>query len=368
LKIFAKKPGVYQIPLYESAWISGESELKINYDGWLIANIRNSDDSTIAPEDLASDLTLSGLDFCKFINEISDTANDAKNDTIGIGNYPYYGQKIRLDSYYFDVVRLGNSRVESLTPQGACIYGDTLFQFFTGGQFSVYDLINNTVTGPFSPSESVPSIHCNSACFGDKQSSDDAFPLVYVNSYLDNVGKGKCYVQKITESSGEYTTTLIQTISIDFTDQKIWEGEIINPSTFANSNFIVDTIGKRLIAYVTQGFGRTRFFLFELPDASDSEVTLSQNDLLDYFDVAYIANVQDSCIHNGMLYMTSGINYGNYDQILRIYAINLSGRSIVSEIHLDEISLLNTEPEGIDFYKGSLIETDVIGRVNKLTF
>ena len=365
-KLFANKPDdTAQTALAESAWLSGASTYTISHDGYLCVNYRKSNDAQINISNYLANIVIPEKAMLPYVKDLDERVTALEN---GVGSYNYYGEKIRLTPYNFAVNAMGNVAISGYTPQGACIYEDQLFQFYAWSKFSVYDLLTNTLSGIFSFDEATAGLHCNSACFGNKQNSTDAYPLLYVNSYLDNVGNGVCEVHKITESNGTYTTDLIQTIHIDFTDNTLWTGEVINPSTLANGNFLVDTINNRLIAYVTQGFARTRFFMFELPDTAIANVTLSTNNIIDYFDLAYIANIQDSCLHNGMIYMTAGINWGDYDQILRIYVINLNGRSIVSEIHLEEISALNTEPEGIDYYDDSLVITQTIGGVYKLTF
>ena len=371
VKIFEFMPGKIQTALQESSsWITGNGSYALNYDGYLIVNIRKSADAVIAPSDFSSTVKLPVFNYFDYINEM----NERIDKVGGSGPYPYYGQKINLDEYNFKAEQIGNIGFSNYTPQSLCIYGDELFHMYTGGDytrgyFGVYNLQTKTLSGVFEMDSDTPYIHCNSACFGNKQNASDAYPLMYVNSYMDNaVGKGVCFVEKIIKDGNTYTTEQVQKIRIDFADQEIWTGETVNPSTLAAGNWIVDTVGNRLIAYTTQGFDRTRFFLFELPDLTESEVVLSQSDILDYFDVAYIANIQDACLHNGMIYLNAGINWGDYDRILRLYVINLSGRSIVSEIHLEQIPLLNDEPEGVDYYDGSLIMSRVSKQLIKLDF
>lgn len=367
-KLFARKPdGTTQTALAESAWLSGVSSYTISHDGYLCVNYRVSNDSQISTSDYLATIVIPEKAMLPYVEDLDERVTALEN---GVGNYNYYGEKIRLNPYKFAVNAIGNVSISGYTPQGACIYGNKLFQFYAYSKFAVYDLLTNTISSIFSFDAGTNGIHCNSACFGNKLNSSDSYPLLYVNAYLDSelIGKGVCEVHQIVQSGDTYTTNYIQTIRIGFTNDELWTGEVINPSTLANCNFLVDTVNNRLIAYVTQGFARTRFFLFELPDPSEPNVTLSKDDILDYFDLAYIANIQDSCLYNGMIYMTAGINWGDYDQLLRLYAINLNGRSIVSEIHLDEISVLNTEPEGIDYYDDALIMTQTIGNVYKLTF
>ena len=371
VKIFEFMPGKIQTALQESgSWITGTGSYLLNYDGYLIVNVRKQADAVIAPSDFSSTVKLPVFNYFGYINEM----NERIDKVGGSGPYPYYGQKINLDAYNFKAEQIGNIGFSNYTPQSLCIYGDELFHMYTGGDytcgyFGVYNLQTKTLSGVFEMDSDTPYIHCNSACFGNKQNASDAYPLMYVNSYMDNaVGKGVCFVEKIIKDGNTYTTEQVQKIRIDFADQEIWTGETMNPSTLAAGNWIVDTVGNRLIAYTTQGFDRTRFFIFELPALTETEVVLSQSDILDYFDVAYIANIQDACLHNGMIYLNAGTNWGDYDRILRLYVINLSGRSIVSEIHLEQIPLLNDEPEGIDYYDGSLIMSRVSKQLIKLDF
>ena len=371
VKVFEFMPGKIQTTLQETgSWLSGTGNYTLNYDGYLIVNVRKSADAVIAPSDFSSTLKLPVFTYFEYINEM----NERIDKVSGSGPYPYYGEKINLEAYNFKAEQIGNIGFTNYTPQSLCIYGNELFHMYTGGNstrayFGVYNLETNVLSGVFEMDSDTPYIHCNSACFGNKQNSTDDYPLMYVNSYMDNaVGKGVCFVEKIIKSGNDYTTEQVQKIRIDFADQEIWTGATMNPSTLAAGNWIVDTVNNRLIAYTTQGFDRTRFFLFELPELTDAEVVLSQGDILDYFDVAYIANIQDACLHNGMIYLNAGINWGDYDRILRLYVINLSGRSIVSEIHYEQISLLNDEPEGIDYYDGSLIMSLVSKQLIKMTF
>ena len=360
-RVFPFMPGNGQTELYGTDWTGGDGVYEIPCTGYIAMNLRYSTNDAIVPSNFSSFIMFTINGYIPWVEEI-------KTWTGKTGGGIYFGDKIDLEGYKFSAEKIANVKISTSVPQSCCIYGDEMFLMFASSRFAVYNLQNETLTSIYSMGTGVPSLHCNSACFGNKQSAEDGYPLLYVNSYMDEVGKGKCYVQKIVKSGDDYSTELVQSISISFTDQEIWTGKTINPSTEANGNFIVDAASNRLIAYTTQGFDRTRFFIFELPDISTATVTLTENDILDYFDVAYIANIQDSCIRNGIIYLTAGIDWGYYDKILRIYAISYKGRSIVSEIPLEQVEFLNYEPEGIDYYDGGLLMTQEDGIVYRFTF
>lgn len=261
--------------------------------------------------------------------------------------HTYYGEKIRLEQM-LDYESIGNF----IGQQGGCVYGDYLFRFNTDDTFRVYDIPTKSYIGAFTLDGGLKP-HCNSAVFGnEKYNSSDEFPLLYVNAYnTQGLPKGTCYVHRIARSGNNFSTTLVQTIRIGFTDDPIWTSGSIDTRPYGN--FAVDCDNSFLYVYTLRNEdNKTRFFKFALPKLSDgSTVTISKDAILEYWDCDFFPYIQDNHYYKGKLYLCTG--YGNeYNGYIRV--VDVIRKQEVSTINLNEIGLA-IEPECIDIYDGHLI-------------
>ena len=264
------------------------------------------------------------------------------------GRFEYEGERIVTKPLY-ETYPL----IASASCQAGCVYGDSLFRFKTDGTFLVYDLITRAkiADGSGIVVEGLYP-HCNTACFGEKYNSSDPYPLLYVNAYnTEGMPKGTCYVFRISVSGTTMTASLIQTINVGFVEDAIWKsGEDIRPY----GNFCVDLPNKALFVYTLRDTGSvTRFFRFALPAISNATVTLSQSDIVEYWDTDYFPYIQDNACAYGKIYLCSGYG-GSGSNPGMIHVIDTIQRKETSRINLYKNGM-QSEPEILDFYNGDLI-------------
>lgn len=265
----------------------------------------------------------------------------------------YRGNKIELsEKHTFSsspLVYVNDGDLQSA--QGGVIYNGYIFQFYKTAKFKVFNLETSQVIGIFDlANNDTITPHCNSVFFGtEKYSESDEYPILYVNAYNNtNLPKGTCYGYRLVNNNGVFETTLIQTITIGFTNDTLW---ISGNDTRPYGNFVLDTDINCLYAYTLRDTDNvTRFFKFDMPSISNSNVTLNVSDIKEYFDIPYCKLIQDSCYLNGKIYLIHGNSSSNNMGYMKV--IDLFSKSIVSEINTSEIE--ESEPELIDIYKGNL--------------
>ena len=264
------------------------------------------------------------------------------------GIYEYEGERIVTKPTYNTFALIASDSC-----QAGCVYEDKLFRFKTNGTFVVYDIITHTKVADGSGivvNGLYP--HCNVACFGNKYASSDPYPLVYVNAYnTEGMPKGTCYVFRISVNGSAMTASLIQTITIGFVEESIWEsGSDIRPY----GNFCVDVVNNALFVYTLRDTDMvTRFFKFALPDLSNASVTLSQGDIIERWDTDYYPYIQDNAYAYGKIYLCNGYG-GSISNPGMIHVVDTIQRKETSRINLYKNGM-QTEPEVLDFYKGDLI-------------
>lgn len=233
--------------------------------------------------------------------------------------------------------------------QGGAIWGSEYFFVSSKADVIVYDFNQNEVTKHFVLDQSEEhEIHCNSVCFGRKYDENDPYPLLYVNAYNSKVSpEGTCFVYRLTETEDGLTSTLVSTIKIGFTDQRLWKEEG-NP--LAYGNFVVNRdLGKLYVYNLNDKHHVTRFFVFDEPTEND-DVDLNKEDLLSVKDLPYFPYIQDNCYKDGKIYIVSGGLYGT-PSMLRIISINSMKQE--KYLYLKDINL-PYEPESIDLYNNKL--------------
>lgn len=261
------------------------------------------------------------------------------------GGIQYSGEQIKLKRNAFTNTMYGV--ILNASHQGGAVYGDTLFLCKSDGTGIVYDLADKTLLGTFNLGV---ALHCNAVFFGEKYSSGDDFPVLYVNSYLDNVQKGTIYGFRITESGGVYTCTLVQTINVGFVTSSIWTDGAGDTRTYGN--FVLDKDLGVLYAYtLLDTTNVTRFFAFPMPEPTAGNVTFAESDILSRFDVPYLSIIQDSCFAGGRIFIESG-DGTTLDGLISV--VDPVMQAIVSQINLNKIGI-TFEPECIDVYKDSIL-------------
>lgn len=258
----------------------------------------------------------------------------------------YIGEKINLDNkFYYEPQTFSN------LGQDACEYNNKLFIFNSQGKFNVYDLINKTLYGLFDLDENdTIKPHCNSAFFGNKKYAEgDLFPILYVNAYnTSGLPLGTLYGHRILFDSANniYSTQLIQTIKIGFTNDEIWT---IQGDIRPYGNFILNSDTNELYAFTLRG-ENTRFFKFNMPDIEIGDTILNKNDIIEMFDTEILPYIQGCTYSNNQIFALNG-NDSIIQNSSYLNVINLNKKSITNRIPLS--SLMN-EPEAIFKYDNSL--------------
>lgn len=311
----------------------------ITEDCYINMNIRNSGDSVITDElreDMVNQLTFNYL-------QSSDTINSGT-----LINYNGYKYSMNNDNARYTRTSLQTSGQDS-----AC-YNNKVFQFLANGTFYVNDITdesNAVLSGPFylDNYETIKP-HANSVTFSNTfYSGTDLFPLIYIGEYNVN-NKGCCYVHRIIYDSQEntYSTSLIQTIRIGFTNDPIWKSIENEPRD--RGNFIVDYDNNYLYAYTLREGSSTRFFKFELPNINEETIILSKEDILDYFDTEFAPYIQGGCYYENKLFIVNGYN----SQLSNSPALRIIDLKTKIQLINMNLTSLMSEPESI-FIKNNTI-------------
>lgn len=297
------------------------------------------------------------------VMELSEylTDNTAPKTDI-IANARWINESFHVDKLDFDT--------DGYIQDGA-VFKHYLFKFHSNGDFAVYSMNTETLLGTGSLERSAfLKMHSNSVCFGSFFSYSDSFPLLYsnvYNSYSAEIEKNLGTVGVYRLGIG-YSNLLVQVIRIGFTDTELWrssKGSDRSPY----GNFVVDPENNRIWFFVTRDeTATTRFFCFDLPkvgsgtfDINTATMTtvLTEDDIIDMFDVPYSYYLQGACLHDGKIYSTEGMGTGVNPTVIRV--IDLENRCEDSVVDLQDSGLMK-EAELIDYWKdGKFIYGDYKG-------
>ena len=278
------------------------------------------------------------------VNTLDSIKNLISNISVtkSAGTFTYSGEKIVLKPSY----GASNTALKNKGQDSAC-YNDNYITFGSNGYYEMYTM-NGDLLKSSTGLDQVATIapHANSVCFGtEKYDSGDTYPLLYVNAYnAPGLPQGACYVYRLLNNM---TTSLQQTILIDFTSDPIWAGD--GHSVRPYGNFIIDTDNNKLYAYVMiDSLSVTRFFKFDLPELSDgATVHLTQADIEDYFDIEWMYYMQGACYYNGKIYATCGFSTAD----CKLYAVDLTTKKVTSIVPMGGFV---GEPESAFVYDDTL--------------
>lgn len=259
------------------------------------------------------------------INDLDSVKNLMSNITIekSEGVFGYEGEKVVLKPSY----GVSNTGLTTYGQDGAC-YGNNYITFNGTGFYQVYSMNGDLLKASTAlDQQATIAPHANSVCFGtEKYDEDDTYPLLYVNAYNNtSLPTGSCYVYRLLDNM---TTSLQQTIVIGFANDPIWAGD--GHSVRPYGNFIVDTDNNKLYAYVMiDSLNVTRFFKFDLPELSDgSTVTLTTDDIEDYFDIEWMYYMQGVTYYNHKIYATCGFSTAD----CKLYVVDLVSKKATSVV------------------------------------
>lgn len=246
--------------------------------------------------------------------------------------------------------------------QGSTVYGNFFVQgySYTNKTIRIYDLTSKQLVQSVDlPTFANTRYHANTISFsGTKYDNGDDFPLLYICSgYTDtsSVSTSEVYVVRIIGTSGSYTTSLIQTITLDFGVVNNW------------TEFVVDPINSR--AWISRDGSNTNICV-ALPSISSSSVTINnETTIIDKFDTKAFtlgtstkSSKQGRFFYHNRIYYVSGVpSYsGEGPDALYIVVNNTLTHCTEAVVPLKNFGLVsgtsNTyEPEGCfiwndDFY------------------
>lgn len=238
--------------------------------------------------------------------------NETQEAKMGDNSTPYYGERINLRGYTVD--NYGGAVIndalviggQTYYGQGADVFGNRAFRLHKNGICEVFDIANYkniTKLAEYNLGSYGASNHSNCCNFGNEL-SDTGFPYLYVAG-LNN---GKCYVEKVSESSAE----LVQTITLS-------EG--------IAGNLTVGDDGKLWFFYGDNLGSTMYFYKFDLPDVDGGDVTISLSDAIDSWTDTdcseYLAYYyQGGKIYNGRLYVLFGQSGAGQKRYMLSYNIN----------------------------------------------
>lgn len=224
--------------------------------------------------------------------------------------------------------------------QGAASYGDYLFQFQDHNEaIYIYNLAEKRFVQKviLTPNR---SNHCNQVSFTNLfYEENDKFPLLYVSGSRTET-YNHIQVYRITEENEYFEIVKIQEIILPPKNEDNWVSWTC--SILDNENLI-------LYAYASNE--STRLIKFEIPDYHTENVTLTDQDILEFIPIEHIDHQQGGIIRDGIFYMIFGVpNWG--DTVwLRLY--NLETKTEIVRYNLSEMRFYG-EPEGLFFYMNEL--------------
>lgn len=312
------------------------------------------------------------------------------NSSSSTGKYYYEGRKINLlpKHDFTSVEGMDGKSLKKPTGvtasfQGLAIWNDIWIQLFNGGMWAMYDM-NNPNNGTAIASGSLGSAgtdnHANSLTFGKKYDNSDPFPLLYVTGWIDDIETGGtgscCYVERLVSDGNDgYTSSLLQTIDIDYTDFASKGFKVPYPYL----NFLCDVDNGYLYTfsakYRTNGSqsqydNENRYYItrFKIPDLSNNSVTLTADDVLVQWELPYDVDfTQGGTIFNNQMFCLFGDgNDTTHKNALRVYDL-LEGCE-VSKVDLSQTIWKAREPEDVHVYQGYLYSLTQNGYVRKMTF
>ena len=180
------------------------------------------------------------------------------------------------------------------------------------------------------------SSHMNNINCGNKLSPSDQFPILYISQTQKSHA---CFVIKVSDDAQSYE--VLQTIKY------IGKGHYHNNCSY---DWFIDLENQFIYTYGHYNGNREKreIMKFPLPSLDETEVTYSDDDILDSFVLENQSIYQGSKIINGLLYAPVGAGSALYPS--RLIIIDLDNKEVV-----EDITLNCGEPEAIGKYKNGAI-------------
>lgn len=235
------------------------------------------------------------------------------------------------------------------TAQGFAIYKNKAFLLNHSGWCRVFDLKTKELLSDFPLGSFDVNNHANCAFVWREIKVREEIPLLYISECTRPF---RCFVEEITDSG----SVLVQTISLKRNSYGI-EG-VAHNWAIDKKNEVLYSIGR--LHYkkdTTQWTCIHRITKYRLPKLNEGkEVFLTDNDVLDYFDVFFPNLLQGATIRGKYLYLPTGRHQSQAhmkDAERALIVVNLNKHRIERKIDLSKIT--DNEPEDCEFYKGKLL-------------
>ena len=231
--------------------------------------------------------------------------------------------------------------------QDMAIDRDKAYLMSDCGHCRVLNLKTGEIEREFDLASSGKNTHINCVCFGKEVPDNAGTPYLYIS---ETINPERCFVENVNGDK----PLLVQTI-----------GAMENGKKYSNHDWVVDRENGFLYGLRSfwhklvdeAGNIKTVVTKYRLPQISEGEnVTLSEKDIIDRFDVLFTSSMQGAAIYKGKLYMATGLweSDKNTSETHRyVVVVDLKKKKVVKKI---DINLLTTnEPEGIDFYRNKCL-------------
>ncbi|MCI1640500.1 MAG: hypothetical protein LKI42_04410 [Bacteroidales bacterium] len=275
-------------------------------------------------------------------------------------SYPYTGERISLSQNILKSTFLGPLQgVQKQAYQGMDIFGNYLLSCQNTGVATLYDFDGKKIEklSQFKLASYNKYNHSNVASFGiESYDPADPMPLVYISQCqkkkINNM-KDVAYVERINPDLK--SSTLVQTIFYNDTSHNFgyalqWVVDRRNHYLYGYGNTINNS----------DPANRHRIVKFRLPSYKEGQnglLILTDKDLLenylveDYYAVPFNPIGQGLFIHDGMLFMPTGVGKTETPSIL--YVWDLKNRCMRNVLDLTKVT--HSELEDCSEYDGTLI-------------
>lgn len=284
------------------------------------------------------------------------------------GSYDYYGERINLKKYKYDIEKIiSTAKPSDVTQafQGHATYNNKLIRLFHTGYAAVYDMPkvykDSTPIAKFKlGSYNESNQHANSCNFSNTfYNNNTTFPLLYVSG--GNSGDSfECDVENITYSNGTYSSTHVQKIILDQSNFNSYGFE----TYWGWPAWLIDNDNKALYCfgckYRTNGSmqeydAKNKFIItkFDIPSLSSSNVTLTGSHVKEQWTSPYdIGFTQGGTIYGDYLFYAFGTGIASRPSIIKVFS--LTQKAAIATLKLSDTVLGNVELEDLCVYDDRL--------------
>ena len=224
--------------------------------------------------------------------------------------------------------------------QGADCNGDYLFQFQDhNAAVYIYNMAKKKLVASIEL-EPKSQNHCNNVSFSNVfYDLNDEFPLLYVSGSRSR-SYNNVQVYRILRVNDKFSIEQIQ--------------EIILPKASKDNNLywtgvIMDNEENCMYIYANTGTAQIAKLL--IPDIYQSEVTITDDDIIEQYSIDKFTHQQGGVIKNGKMFVFDGVPAWGDINYLRI--IDLINKNNLATINITDLGL-KAEPEGAFIYRNEL--------------